>query len=242
MVKLWVLLGSIMLSALCLFLFSCSNTAVSPTNYSRLQVINAIPNSLSFDCKLNGTRINTTTIAFPNASGYISTVPGAKNVAIVPTSTPAAPNIDTVNVVLENNQNYSLFFTGQSGALGQSSTLKTIFITDTLNKLPATGRAKIRFVNASATAPLLDIQLNGTDAFTSVKYTGFAKFIEVPVGTYEFRAFTSGTRTSSLGTLSNQMLADGKIYTLYASGITGNTTTTSAFGLSLIANLPPAVK
>lgn len=242
MVRWRVLLNGILLSAVCFSIFSCSNTAVSPTNYSRLQVINAIPNSLSLDCYLNGTRINTTTIAFPNASGYISTVPGGKNVSIIPTSTPSAPAIDTVNVVLGNNQNYSLFFTGQSSAAGQTNAIKTIFINDTLNVLPASGRARIRFVNASASTPLLDIQINGTDAFTKVKYTGFAPFIEVPVGTYEFRAFTSGTRASSLTTLSNQMLADGKIYTIYASGTIGSAVTTSAFGLTLLNNLPPAVK
>ena len=225
-----------MLIALCLFIFSCSNTAVSPTNYSRLQVINAIPGSLSFDCRLNGTKINTTTIAFPAASGYISTVPGAKNVTIVPTSTPNAPATDSVNVLLENNQSYSLFFSAKADSI------KTILINDTLNVLPATGRAKIRFVNASGSNPLLDIQINGTDAFTNIKYNKISSFIEVPAGTYEFRAFTSRVRSSSLGILSNQLLADGKIYTLYASGTSGNTASTSAFGLSLLTNLRPAVK
>ncbi len=230
------LLKGVMFLAFCLFIFSCSNTAVSPTNYSRLQVVNAIPGSLSFDCRLNGTKINTATIAFPNASGYISTVPGTKNVSIVPTATPTALATDTVNVLLENNQSYTLFFSSKA------DTLKTIFIDDTLSKLPASGRARIRFVNASGSSPVLDIQLNGTDAFTKIKYTKVGSFIEVPVGIYEFRAFTSGVRSSSLGTLSNQMLADGKIYTLYASGTSGNATTTSAFGLSLLNNLPPVVK
>lgn len=236
MCNLKVLLKGVVLIALCLVVFSCSNTAVSPTNYSRLQVINAIPTSLSFDCRLNGTKINTTTIAFPNASGYISTVPGAKNVTVVPTSTPTAPAIGTVNVLLENNQSYTLFFSAKADSV------KTIFINDTLNVLPATGRAKVRFVNASGSSPMLDIQINGTNAFTKIKYTKVGSFIEVPAGTYEFRAFASGVRGSSLGTLSNQVLADGKIYTLYASGISGNTATTSAFGLSLLTNLRPAVK
>lgn len=236
MCNLKILLKGVVLFALCLFIFSCSNTAVSPTNYSRLQIINAIPGSLSFDCRLNGTKINTTTIAFPNTSGYISTVPGAKNVSIVPTSTPSAPNTDSVNVLLENNQSYTLFFSAKADSI------KTIFINDTLSKLPAIGRAKIRFVNAAGSNPLLDIQINGTDGFTNIKYTMVGSFIEVPAGTYEFRAFTSGVRSSSLSTLSNQMLADGKIYTLYASGISGNTTTTSAFVLSLLTNLSPTVK
>lgn len=231
-----VLVKGVMLFALGMFIFSCSNTVVSPTNFSRLQVINAIPGSLSFDCRLNSTKINTGTISFPSSSGYISTVPGTKNVTIVPTSTPTAPATDSINVLLENNQNYTLFFAGPANAI------KTIFINDTLNVLPAIGRAKIRFVNASGSSPALDIQINGTDAFTNIKYTKVASFIEVPAGTYEFRAFTPGMRGSSLATLSNQMLSDGKIYTLYASGISGNTATTSAFGLSLLTNLRPAIK
>ncbi|RYE26731.1 MAG: DUF4397 domain-containing protein [Sphingobacteriaceae bacterium] len=217
--------------------FSCGTTnGVNPAAYSRIQIINAIAGSSSLDCTLNSTRINTTTLAFPNTTGYISATPGTKYVEIRPTSTPTAPFIDTATVVLKQDSSYSLFFAGQSGSP------KSIFIQDNLSA-PTLGRAKLRFVNASSTSGNLNITINAVTGYTNIAYRGVGKFVEVPAGTYEFKAFASGaTSTNTLGTLSNQVLADGKVYTLYAQGIVGNSSTTSAFGLSLIANLLPAVK
>ncbi|MGI4021502.1 MAG: DUF4397 domain-containing protein [Janthinobacterium lividum] len=219
--------------------FSCGNTnGVNPAAYSRIQIINAIAGSSSLDCTLNSTKINTTTIAFPTTTGYISATPGTKYVEIRPTSTPTAPFIDTATVVLKQDSSYSLFFAGQSG------TTKSIMIQDDLSA-PTLGRAKVRFVNASSAAGNLSITINAVAApeYANIAYCGVGKFIEVPAGTYEFKAFATGaTNTNTLGTLSNQVLADGKVYTLYARGIIGNTGTTSAFGLSLITNLLPAIK
>ncbi len=223
----------LLFAAWCFIVFSCNNNGVSPTSYSRLQVINAIPGSLSFDCTLNYTKINSASIAFPGASGYISIAPGSKHVEIRPTTTPTAPFIDSTNVVLKQDSSYSLFFTGQNAAYNE------IFIRDNLS-VPPIGRAKIRFVNTSVGTAKVDITINAVVGFTNIPYKGIGQFIEVPAGTYEFKAFTTGTATN-LTTLSNQVLADGKIYTLYAQGIVGNTTT-SAFGLSLITNLLPAIK
>lgn len=230
-------LTSLMLVVISVVSFSCGNTnGVNPSAYSRIQIINAIAGSSSIDCTLNSTRINTTTIAFPNTTGYISATPGTKYVEIRPTSTPTAPFLDSATVVLKQDSSYSLFFTGQSGSS------KSIIIQDDLFA-PTLGRAKLRFVNASSASGNLDITINAVAGYTNIAYRGVGKFIEVPAGTYEFKAFVNGaTNTNTLGTLSNQGLADGKVYTLYAQGIVGNTGITSAFGLSLIANLLPAVK
>lgn len=228
---------SLMFLVVCVVNFSCGNTnGVNPAAYSRIQIINAIAGSSSLDCTLNSTRINTTTLAFPNTTGYISATPGTKYVEIRPTSTPTAPFIDTATVVLKQDSSYSLFFAGQSGSS------KSIVIRDDLSG-PTLGRAKLRFVNASAASGNLDITINAVTGYTNIAYRGVGRFIEVPAGTYEFKAFVTGaTNTNTLGTLSNQVLADGKVYTLYAQGIVGNTGTTSAFGLSLITNLLPAIK
>lgn len=235
MKKLRLFFGVWIICCLGLITFSCNTTGVSPTNYSRLQVVNTIAGSLSLDCALNYTTINKTTIAFPNSTGYISTIPGSKYVGIRPTSTPTAAFLDTTTVVLQTNNSYSLFFTGQVGAY------KTIFIQDSLST-PAIGRAKVRFVNASLNPTNLDITINAVNGFDSIAYRGIGKFIEVPAGTYEFKAYPTGTRTSNLATLSNQLLADGKVYTLYAQGLPGNTAANAAFGLSLITNLLPNTK
>ena len=234
MKKQYFFFTSLMLTAFCLVIFSCNSTGVSPTYYSRIQIVNTVAGSLPLDCTLNSTRINTTTLAFPNTTGYISATPGNKYVAIAPSATPTVL-LDSATVVLKQDSSYSLFFTGQSGAY------QSIFIQDDLSA-PATGRAKVRFVNASLNpANNLDITINAVAGFTNIPYLGVGKFVEVPAGTYEFRAFLNGT-TNNLTTISNQVLADGKVYTLYARGIISNTTATSAFGLTLISNLLPNTK
>lgn len=235
MKRLRLFFGAWIISILGLITFSCNTTGVSPTNYSRLEIINTIAGGLSLDCALNSSVINKTTIAFPNSTGYISTTPGSKYVTIRPTSTPAAAFLDTTAVVLQTNNSYSLFFYGQSGVY------KTIFIQDSLST-PSIGRAKVRFVNASLNPTNLDITINAVDGFDGITAGGIGKFVEVPAGTYEFKAYPSGTRSSNLGTLSNQLLVDGKVYTLYAQGVPGSTDTNAAFGLTLIANLLPNTK
>jgi hypothetical protein len=235
MERLRLLVSALVIGCISLIVFSCNTTGVSPTNFSRLQVINALPGSLSIDFSLNSTKANTTTIAFPNSSGYVSTVPGEKSVGIRPTSTPSTNYLTSVIVNLKKDTSYSLFFTGVPGAY------KNVFLTDSLSA-PKVGRAKVRFVNASSDTTSLDITANAIVAFKNIAVLKTGNFIEVPAGTYEFRAYKAGSTANTLATLSNQTLADGKIYTLYSAGQASTTATNAAFGLNLTSNLLPARK
>lgn len=223
------------LSVISLIVVSCSTTGVSPSNYSRIQIVNTIPGSLPLDCAINYTKVNSVTLAFPNSTGYISTTSGSKFVTIKPTSTPSADSLAGANVTLKKDSSYSLFFSGQTGAY------RKIFVRDDLT-VPTTGRAKIRFVNASVSSGSVDVTVNAVIGFKSIAFGAVGNFIEVPAGTYEFKVFSTGTATGTLTTLSNQLLADGKVYTIYAQGTVGSAIATSAFGLSLVANLLPATK
>ena len=219
----------------CLILFSCNNSGVTPTNYARFQVVNALAGSTPFNFYLNSTIKSSTSITFPASSGYVSTTPGSYFFQVSLATTPSTYIYSsTNNLVFGVDSSYTAFITGQS------TTPIAIVTRDTLT-LPANGKAKIRFVNTSYNSPGLDITLNAVTGYKNVMYKGLGGFIQVPAGIYEFKAYSTGT-TSNLATLSNQPLADGKIYTLYANGLIGSTAINAVFGLNLITNLLPATK
>lgn len=221
-----------------IILLSCNTTGVSPTHYARLQVINALAGSSPINFTLNSTQKNKSTIAFPASSGYISIIPDsnyiqfqtASSLVYLNTTTPAINHL-----LLRADSSYSVFLTGST------SNYTFLKINDVLTN-PANTRAKIRFVNAATDAGALDVTINGTNIYQNINYKSVSTFVEVPAGTYEFKAMKTGVTGTSLATLSNQVLADGKIYTIYAAGLTTSTATNAAFGLTVVANLLPATK
>lgn len=235
MKKLWVFFKVLIISCCSLILFSCNNTGVTPTNYSRLQVVNTLAGSSPINFYLNYAIKSSASITFPGSSGYVSTTPGTYFFQVSLATTPTL-YFDPSTIILGVDSTYSIFVTGQFGSY------TSIFTRDTLT-LPSIGKAKIRFVNTSYSSGALDVTINAIKGYSKVAYKGVSKFIEVPAGTYEFKAYSSTTGTANnLATLSNQLLADGKIYTLYANGLVGSTAINAVFGLNLITNLLPVTK
>lgn len=215
--------------------FSCSNSGgITPTRYARLQVVNTLAGSTPFNFYLNSVIQSKSTITFPASSGYISVTPGQKYFQASFATTPLLYFYFSY-ITLGVDSNYSVFVTGLSG---KDSSIVTY---DNLAG-PSNGKAKVRFINTSTNSVPLDITINAVLGYKSVAYKSVSPFIEVPAGTYEFKAYPTGTTNNTLATLSNQTLADGKVYTLYAAGQTGSTTANAAFGLNLITNLLPATK
>lgn len=238
MIKLKILFAGLTLSYLSLMILSCNTSGVSPTNHSRLQVINALAGSTPINFRLNSTQKNTTAITFPGSSGYISVNPDSNYIQFLTASSATVLNtnnndINRLRFIADSS--YSIFLTGTT------SNYSILKLNDILTN-PTNSRAKIRFVNVSTDAGLLDITINGTSIYSKIAYNGVAPFVEVPAGTYEFKATKTGVTGTTLATLSNVVLANGKVYTLYAAGITTSTALNAAFGLSVVANLLPATK
>ncbi|MGI4749949.1 MAG: DUF4397 domain-containing protein [Janthinobacterium lividum] len=232
------ILAGMLIGYLSIMIMSCNTTGVSPTNYARLQVINALAGSTPINFTLNSTQKNKSAIAFPSSSDYISVAPDSNYIQFITAASTTAvitsnAAINHLNLVADSS--YSIFLTGST------SNYNLLKINDVLTN-PAATRAKIRFVNVATDAGALDITINGTSIYSNIAYKGVAPFMQVPPGTYEFKAMKTGITGTSLATLSNQVLADGKIYTLYAAGITTSTAANAAFSLTVVANLLPATK
>ncbi|WP_419801254.1 DUF4397 domain-containing protein [Mucilaginibacter sp.] len=236
--QLKTLFAGLIISYFSLIVLSCNTSGVSPAHHSRLQVINALAGSTPINFSLNSTQKNTSVITFPGSSGYISVSPGSNYIRFITSaSTTNLSTRDTAqqHLNLTADSSYSVFLTGST------SNYSLLKVNDILTN-PANTRAKIRFVNVAPDAGALDITINGTGIYSKIAYKSVAPFVEVPAGTYEFKAMKTGITGTTLATLSNQVLADGKVYTLYAAGLTTSTAVNAAFSLTVMANLLPAIK
>jgi len=131
---------------------------------------------------------------------------------------------------LKSGLKYSLFITG---AVADGS-LKQIFTIDTAAS-PITGRGKIRFVNASPSATSgLDVYANGTLAFSNSLYPSYSKYLELPVGNYDFQITATGSSTV-IKDEPMVTIQDGRLYTLYTYGYTTRADS-AAFNAGVITN------
>jgi Domain of unknown function (DUF4397) len=135
----------------------------------------------------------------------------------------------TTDSVPNRNAKYTLFITG----IVADGPLKSIFVVDT-STLPAVGRGKVRFINASPRSSPFDIYANTTLAFKNIKLDSCTKFIELPVGDYNFQIYNTGDASTILNSF-KQTISDGKLYTIYTYGIVGRTDS-AAFNSGIITN------
>ncbi len=163
-----------------------------------------------------------TSVGYGNSSGYYKTYLGSQDVAV------KAPDGTTTLTAstgqFDANANYTYFLVGQKGSLG------LVAVTDDL-AAPASGKAKIRFVNAAINANSANLNLGSTTVASNIAFRGVSSSIEVNAGSYIVSVSSNPFLSSTL----NTTFESGKIYTVYAKGLVG-TTGNSAFSVSVFTN------
>ncbi|OCX54609.1 hypothetical protein BEL04_10280 [Mucilaginibacter sp. PPCGB 2223] len=214
---------------------SCGKTAVvSPSSSTtKLCVVDASPDLLPMQVYLGSLQLGTIGKFFnyPTITSYYPVYSGEQ---VMQVRNHYQTTVFYVDSVLKDNRNYSLFVTGLASATTHADTLTYILTTD-YSTLPDLGYGKIRFVNASPRTAGLDITANGTTAFTNVTYKKVTSYIQVPAGIYAFKINATATPASTLSTLSNITVQDGRLYTIYSRGLVGRTDS-AAFTASVITN------
>eukprot|EP01037_Dinobryon_pediforme_P000864 gene864-869_t len=127
-------------------------------------------------------------------------------------------------------------------------TAYSIYITDIPSKVnlllteddlsrPATGKAKIRFINLSPDAGSLDLSILGdtTAIFTKTSFKSNTAFLQVNPSTAIGFAISDSTKTS-LATSPKYRLEQGKIYTVIAKGLKSAADTTTKLAVGMIRN------
>ncbi|MBD1394850.1 DUF4397 domain-containing protein [Mucilaginibacter glaciei] len=234
---------------LCLFIIgvmvlpmlsSCGKSGVSvSTANAQINLINVSPDVRPFNLysRINNTYIlfGTTNYTYPTPSGYFLLNTVDSPYLLRPT---VINNVDITNLLppqggFKPNVRYTWLVTG----LRSDSSLTSLIVADT-GSAPAIGRGKVRFINASTNAPLLNMTLNDTTAFSRIGYKGVTKYLEVTAGNYNINVSASSAPGVALKTLTNVTILDGSLYTIYAYGLTGRADT-AAFNTNVILNTIP---
>jgi hypothetical protein len=184
--------------------------------------VNASPDAGSAQLYVQDIVRTPSAISYGNASGYFKTYLGSQDVAV------KAPNGTTTLISttgqFDANANYTYFLVGQNSSLG------LVAVTDDLIA-PASGKAKIRFVNAAPNASAANLNLGSTTVVSNIAFRGVSPSVEVNAGSYILSVSSSPFLSSTL----NTTLESGKVYTIYAKGLVG-TTGNSAFSIGIFTN------
>ncbi|MDB5087733.1 MAG: hypothetical protein JWR09_1727 [Mucilaginibacter sp.] len=232
----WKISGLLLLCAAGLWfsslLSSCGKAPISsPTGLNiKYEVLNLSPDVFPVNLYIKFLIVNSSPFTFSVNQGYFFVTALDTPYLIRTAVTSGGPVLISRPDILKSGAAYSLFITGNVA----NNSLTSIFTVDTAS-LPAVGRGKIRFVNASPTGVSgIDVYANGTKAFNGIKYPKFSDYIELPNGYYDFQLNTTGSG-AILQTLKSVQIQDGRLYTLYSYGYT-NRTDSAAFNAALITN------
>lgn len=201
---------------------------------ARVMVVHASPDAPAVDLLVDNVKVNATALSYPNNTGYLEVASGTRNFKVNAAGT--TTTVINADVPLMENAAYSVF------AFDRVAQIKPLVVMDNL-ATPASGKAHIRFLHLSPGAPAVTIGILNGSAFTPVfsnrtfetaaTATANQGFTPVDAGTYNFDVRLADGTTSVL-TVPNIPLQAGKIYTVFARGIVGNTT--SPLGASLIVH------
>jgi hypothetical protein len=216
---------------------SCGKSDVSADTNAKaqFQILNLSPDLQAFNLYTRFSKLSDNQYSYPVASGYflVNVIDTPFQIRSVPVnSTVSQDNILTLEQPLQSHVRYSWFITG----LKADSSITSILTVDT-GKVPAVGRGKIRFLNASPNSTGLNLTANDTLAFSKVTYKKVTDYIEVTTGNYILKLSAASAPKSVLKSLELTVL-DGKLYTVFGYGLVSRSDT-AAFGGGVILNTIP---
>jgi len=215
------------LFAITLMLSACKKEYnTEPIEATAIGFVHASPGTGPLDFAMDNQRIGS--FSYTKDLGYYIAYPGSRFIGIVKKD--SSRYITTLTANLKPGKYYSAFI---------ADTLKStkiLLVEDDLSS-PETNKAKVRFINLSpGSAPLdLVIQNQSTPLFTSKAFKEYTNFSSIdPSDTYTFQVKESGSSTIK-ASLPTVKIEKGKIYTIWAKGLS-STTDSTKFGLSILTN------
>lgn len=213
--------------AVSVFFAACSKDRYEPQQVAGLGIISAFPDTMSLDFYVDKTRItNVKPLKFNRVIEYQPLYPGIRTLSIAKRNANRA--LTSENYTLASGVGYSLFVLDTL----KTNTKRFLLTEDDLSP-PAAEKAKVRFINLSKDAPALSLRINGKDAnlFTDKAFYEYTTFTSVDPGasiTFNIRA---GEVVKT--TVPNVKIEKGKIYTIYAKGISTATIDSLKLGAAI---------
>jgi hypothetical protein len=183
---------------------------------AKVQLVNTSTDAGPSKLYISDVLRTTSAVSYGNASGYNLTYTGQTDASV---QSSAGTVLATTNTSLDANGTYTFFLTGTTGSYS------LIALSDN-TAAASSGKAKVRFVQASQSLSSANLSGNGVALFTAQGYKGASSYSEVTAGTYVFTV-TNASSGSILATSTSIALQAGQSYTVYTSGISGTTGTTA---------------
>lgn len=182
-----------------------------------ISVVNASPGQTAFNFAFDNQIVNGPALTFGIQSGYLLAYAGQRKFDATLGGT--NQSVLTETITLEKDKYYSLFISG-------SSSLSAFLTADDVSA-PASGKAKIRFIQLSPDAGTLALNIKGgATLFNGQDFKTASAFAAIDPATYTLEIKnTGGTAIAE----KEVTIAAGKIYTVWAGGMlagTGNTAMT----------------
>lgn len=215
------------IALLMLALTACGKEDAFPLKVT-CTLVNASPDAPALNLFIDNNPYDMPALSFPGHS-HLELNAGKRNLKLGLTAT--APLVDTTLFIVEN-RDYSLYI------IDALDSIETVFKRDTLT-LPATDKAKIRFIHLSPDAPAVSFNAHSginTLSLSNQRYKNFPAFAEVDARNYKI-GFSINNDGGPVYLPDSIALASGKIYTFLLQGFSaapaGNA---QALRLSIIEN------
>lgn len=214
-----------------LFTFSsCSKDDDDPTVQpdATVKIVNVLADAGSVDVFNGSSKLNSSTIAYGESTGYLNVADGD---ATFDFKSSVTGNTVLSAPVKFKDGSYSLFATGET----DGNTTVGILTEDDLGA-PASGMAKIRFVHAASNAPAVNFLVNDSLLQTGTAYKSATEFKQMAAGTYTVK-LNNATSGETAISRNDVVLEAGKIYTVVAQGLLNPTPVVEQpFALNIMAN------
>lgn len=194
-------------------LLSCSKKQdYIVVDISGLSLIHASPTTEKLDVFVDNSRATINDFAYGSKIDYLNAYSGNRKVDVTKKGTGVTLKTDAI--VLAPNKGYSLF------VIDKLENIKFLLLEDDLAK-PATGKAKIRFVNLSPDADALNLAIDGkpTDLFTNKAFKEYSTFEAIDPGDNIKFLVKNKTTGNVEASIADVKIEAGKIYTIYAKGL-----------------------
>lgn len=176
-----------------------------------LSIIQASPTTELLDVYVDNTRA-VIDLAYAKKIDYLNLFPGSRKLSITKKGSQTA--LLAEQLTLKDYVGYSLF------VIDKLETVKFLFLEDDLAK-PATGKAKVRFVNLSPDAQALNLAIAGkeTDLVTNKLFKEYSTFTEIDAAekvTFNVKNKETGNTETSIADVK---IEAGGIYTIWVKGL-----------------------
>ena len=202
---------------------SCKTDVQQPESISALAITNVATKNTSLDFYIGNQKVSN--LPYGQKVGYIGANPGIYSGTV--TEKDGAKSLYTANFTLINGAYHSLYILSKADSISYL-TVKDEFVT------PPSGKARVRFINLSADAPAVKLEINGdTTAFANRTFKTFTAFKSVNPQTTVTLTLRDQSSNAVLATLPNVEFRDQTYYTVLAQGLINTTDATVKLSLQV---------